>query len=164
MRTALDSPVEDLDADEKEFVAKLREHGWFNTTVPADDQGPGFSYTTGFWAGMSAPEVIVFSLKFEIAHNVFWDLYRDLRAGAAFPSGQRLPNVFGNTEAVFLPVSKAHYRDFLGWNRWFYSGDEFPCSQLIWPDKGGKFPWETGFDKDFVDDQPNLTGAEWPMI
>jgi hypothetical protein len=26
-------------------------------------------------------------------------------------------------EAVFPPVTKQHYRDYLGWSRWFYAGD-----------------------------------------
>ncbi|HWW24682.1 MAG TPA: DUF4262 domain-containing protein [Caulobacter sp.] len=162
--TALDAPASRLDDQEKSFVAQVREHGWFRTSVFDDDDGPGFSYTTGFWLGVTAPEVIVFSLKSEIAHAVLWDVYRDIRAGTVFPTGQRLPNVLGNVEAVLLPVAKPAYRDYLGWSRWFYGGDDWPCVQLVWPDARGKFPWEAGYEERFAKSQPNLTSQDWPLI
>lgn len=164
MPTALDAPDDQLDDQERSFVAQIREHGWFRTGVADDSEGPGFSYTTGFWCGLKAPEIIVFSLKPEIAHAVLWDIYRDLSAGVSFSARQRLSNVFANAEAVLLPVSKEAYADYLGWNRWFYGRDEWPCQQLVWPDPNGAFPWEPGYDDRFANSQPNLTGENWPTI
>jgi hypothetical protein len=164
MHTALDAPEDRLDDQGRSFVARLREHGWFRTNVFEDEEGPGFSYTTGFWVGAKAPEVIVFSLETQTAHDVLWDVYRDLTAGVVFPVGERLSNVFANTEAVFLPVAKTFYRDYLGWSRWFYGGDDWPCVQLVWPDGEGAFPWEAGFEARLAGSQPNLTGAPWPAI
>jgi len=164
MATALDAPDEVLDAEERRFVAAIREHGWFCTHVGADDEGPGFSYTTGFQHSLGAPEIIVFAMKPEIAHAVLWDIFQDLQGGASFPTGQRLNSVFANLEAVFLPVDGDAYEDHLGWSRWFYRGDDWPCLQLIWPDRDGRFPWEPDFDPAFVDNQPNLSGKTWPAI
>jgi hypothetical protein len=164
MFTALDSPQDKLDDHEKNFVAQVRKHGWFRTSVFDDGKGPGFSYTTGFWRGVKAPEIVVFSLKFELAHDVLWDIYRDVAAGVSFATGQRLSNVFANTEAVFLPVSKKFYPDYFGWSRWFYAGDDWPCLQLVWPDTNGTFPWEAAYEDRFASDQPNLTGDQWPAI
>ena len=70
---ALDASTDTLDAGEQSFVAEIREHGWFRNSVLGDDAGPGFSYTTGFWSSAGQPELIMFSVKHEIAHNVFWD-------------------------------------------------------------------------------------------
>ncbi|HEY3799704.1 MAG TPA: DUF4262 domain-containing protein [Caulobacteraceae bacterium] len=164
MLTALDAPTDKLDDQEANFVAQIREHGWFRSNIFEDDTGPGFSYTTGFWSGASAPEVIVFSLKSELAHDVLWDLYRDLKAGEGFPVGQRVATVFANIEAVFLPVAKEFYSAYLGWNRWFYAGDDWPCLQLIWPDRNGMFPWEASYEERFANSQPNLSGSAWPSI
>src|SRR5262245_1598505 len=63
MRTALDALTSQLDQHEQDFVAKIREFGWFGTNVFEDAEGPGFSYTTGFWVSLGVPEVIVFSLN-----------------------------------------------------------------------------------------------------
>jgi hypothetical protein len=77
MLTALDAPIDKLDDQEANFVDQIRKHGWFRSNIFGDVSGPGFSYTTGFWSGATAPEVIVFSLKSEIAHDVLWDIYID---------------------------------------------------------------------------------------
>src|SRR5262245_16779311 len=127
MRTALDAPDDALDAGERSFVVQIREHGWFGTGVLADEEGPGFSYTTGFWLNTGQPEVILFGMKYEIAHDVFWDLFRDGEAGRSIPVGTRTDQPFANLPAYAFPVARRHYREHLGWSRWFYGGDEFPC-------------------------------------
>jgi hypothetical protein len=161
MRTALDAPANVLDQAEQSFVAKIREHGWCRTGVFGDDEGPGFSYTTGFWVSANQPEFIIFSTKEEIAHDVFWDLFRDAKSGKPLPIGRRTDAVFANLPAYAFPVAKKHYPDFLGWSRWFYGGDDFSCIQILWPDRGGTFPWEPGFTPDLINDQPDLTEKGW---
>jgi hypothetical protein len=163
MATALDAPEGTLDEAETAFVSMIREHGWFRTSVFDDGSGPAFSYTTGFWHTLKAPEIIVFSLPNEVAHEVLWDLYRDFASGVVFHMGRRLSNVFADTEAVFLPVAEASYPAHVGWSRWFYGDDGWPCWQLVWPDGAGRFPWEPGFE-DGPYRQPNLTGRPWPSI
>jgi len=160
MRTALDAPADRLDEHERSFVANIREHGWFRTGVFPDDEGPGFSYSTGIWVTTRQPELIVFRLRDDLAHDVFWDLYRDAAAGRGLPLGQRTDQVFANLPAYVFPVAKRYYADYLGWGRWFYGGDDFPCLQIVWPDRAGLFPWEPGFDSAFGD-QPDLTEHGW---
>ena len=161
MITALDAPPDTLDSEEKSFVAKIREHGWFNTSVASDDEGPGFSYTSGLWVNAHQPEVIMFSMKREIAHDVFWDLFRDAQAGLSLRQAVRNDQVFANLPAYVFPVAKNHYQEYLGWNRWLYAGDDFPCVQIVWSDRAGVFPWQDGFDPTFANDQPDLTENGW---
>jgi hypothetical protein len=161
MPTALDAPTDKLDDHERHFVAKVRQHGWFATDVFADGEGPGFTYTTGFWHGRKVPEIIVFSLPPDIAHDVLWDVYRGVSTGMAFPAEQRLSTIFANVEGVLLPVSRQFYPDFLGWSRWFYGGDDWPCLQLLWPDPNGIFPWQAEHEERYANRQPNLTGEAW---
>src|SRR5229473_5095649 len=75
MRTALDAHPAQLDRHERNFVEKIREHGWFGTHVFADKNGPGFGYTTGFWLRFGFPELILFSLSRQVAHDTFWHMY-----------------------------------------------------------------------------------------
>jgi hypothetical protein len=159
--TAIDLPVGKLDQHDKNFIAKIQEHGWFRTNVFADEEGPGFSYTTGFWLAFGTPEVIVFSLKANSAHTIMGDIYRALESGETLPIRKPLSKLFRSHDAVLLPVSKRHYREYLGWNRWFYGGDDFPCVQLVWPDTHGVFPWVPGFEDRFVNDQIDLTDGDW---
>ncbi len=159
MRTALDVPAAELDEDERSFVAAVREYGWFRTSVLADADGPGFCFTTGFWVSAGFPEIMLFSLGEETAHDLLWDLYRDVKAGAPPPIGAPTPGLVGNCEAALIPVDVRHYDEYLGWSRWFYGGDAFPCLQLVWPDTQDRFPWQLGFEERFVGLQPVLGTA-----
>jgi hypothetical protein len=161
MRTALDADPSALDEQEKNFVSQIREHGWFGTHVFGDEEGPGFSYTTGFWLSLDFPEVVTFSLKREIAHDTFWHIYRTLKSGDVVAVGKPTESIFENTEAALLPVSERQYKSHLGWNRWFYGGDTFRCVQLVWTDPNGFFPWQTGYSSELIEAQPDLTEGNW---
>ena len=138
--TALDAPDSVLDEEELRFVQRIRQHGWFRTQIFADSNYPEFSFTTGFWIGHGFPEIIVFSMPPNIAHDVLWHIYRMISTGSPPPIGELTSTIYANSDALLLPVDRKHYQDRLGWNRWFYGGDEFPCLQLLWPSKEGVFP------------------------
>jgi hypothetical protein len=161
MRTALDAAPSMLDEHERKFVANIRDHGWFHTSVHQDETGPGFSYTTGFWLNMDFPELITFSLSQEVAHDTFWHIYRELKAGQSFVIRQPVENVFAGLKGAFLPVLQRHFKDHLGWSRWFYGGDDFKCVQLVWTDRHGKFPWQPGHSVSLAEAQPDLTEGSW---
>ncbi len=161
MLTALDADPSRLDMHEQKFVANIREHGWFAIHVAADNEGPGFAYTTGLWLKFGHPELIVFSLSRQTAHDTFWHLYREIEAGQRFPMGAETRDIFKNVCAVLLPVAQRHYRDHLGWSRWFYGGDHFECLQLLYPDRDGHFPWSSDASVDSRTAQPDLTEGNW---
>lgn len=162
MNTALDASSDALDEDEREFVAKIREHGWFRTSVLSDDDGaPNFAYTTGFEVNTRQPELLIFSLKSDIVRDLFWNLFRDAEHGVVLPVGKRTDDVFGNLPAFAFRIAHKHYRNYLGWSRWFYGGDNFECLQIVWPDPAGHFPWEPSFDAEFRADQIDLTEHGW---
>ncbi|MCJ2184524.1 DUF4262 domain-containing protein [Novosphingobium sp. 1949] len=162
MLTALQAPTDLLDEPEKAFVDNVRQYGWTRTKILADEIGPGFSFTTGFWANVQQPELLIFSLKDEISHDVFWDLFRDGQKGEAIPVGVKTSAVFGNLPAYAFPVARRFYQEYLGWSGWFYGGsEEFPCLQIVWPDRSGIFPWEPEFDQEMIGDQTDLTEHGW---
>ena len=161
MRTALDAPSDRLDEEEREFVGAIREYGWYSTHVQGEADLPAFTYTTGFWVGLGAAEIILFALKFDTAASILADVYQELGEGRRYPVGTRLDDVFGNAPAYVFDVAKTHYAEHLGWNQWFYRGDDFPCQQLVWPDRAGRFPWEAGFDEALRANQPDLSARGW---
>lgn len=161
MLTALDADPSALDEHETNFVSQIRQHGWFGTHVFGDDEGPGFSYTTGLWLNLNFPEVITFSLTREIAHDTFWHIARMLKDGDGLAIGQPTDSIFENSGAVFLPVAERHFKEHLGWSRWFYRGNAFQCVQLVWTDREGHFPWQAGYSAEFLDAQPDLTEGAW---
>jgi hypothetical protein len=144
MPTALDADPLQFDKHEQNFIEQIRKHGWFGMHVFAsDDEAPGFSYTTGFWLKFEFPEVIVFSLRRQVAHDTFWHICHELEAGRRLPIGEPTEAIFKNFPAVLLPISPHQYRSHLGWSRWFYGSDDFLCLQLVFPDTSGHFPWSS---------------------
>jgi hypothetical protein len=164
MRTALDAVPAQLDKHEQRFVENIRKHGWFHMHVGAGEGEPEFSYTTGFWLKFTFPEVILFSLRREIAHDTFWHIYRELEAGRRFATGEPEPGILRDSPAVLLPVSPQRYRTHLGWSRWFYGGDAFECLELVFPDLSGHFPWSSSASDAFRAAQPDLTEGDWPGL
>lgn len=161
MRTALDADPATLDKHETNFVENIRKHGWFHTSIFADNQRPGFSFTTGFWLTLAFPEVLVFSMKKEDAHDIFRHMFREIRNGHIFELGRPIDHVIANFNAVLIPVPPHQLMEYCGWSRWFYGGDHFECAQLVWPDAKGVFPWQGEADVRFVHSQPDLTEAGW---
>jgi hypothetical protein len=56
----------------------------------------------------------------------------------------------------FRRVLKRHYREYLGYARWFYQGDAFPALQCVWPDKAYRYPWHRHASEPFRQRQPVL--------
>jgi len=163
LRTALDAPETLLDEQEKSFVANIRKHGWFKTGVLGEGAFPNFSYSTGLWKTIGFPELITFSVKDENAHQTFWNIFNDVKGGRHLKVGERIGDILNDLDIVLLPVDKRYYEKHLGWSRWFYGGDEFPCLQLIWPDRANLFPWDAGFDTGFATKQTDLTEGGWRL-
>jgi hypothetical protein len=161
MRTALDADPVQLDKHEQNFVEQIRRHGWISTHVMSDNEGPGFTYTTGFWLKFNFPELIVLSLPQRIAHDTFWHIYRLLETGRRFPTGERIEDIFQNAAGVLLAVSPQQYRPHLGWSLWFYESYDFECLQLIFADPSGHFPWSPGSSERIRATQPDLTAGNW---
>jgi hypothetical protein len=162
MKTALSLPEVDLDDEERRFLASIKEHGWFDTCVfDPESSLPDFSFSTGFWSGYQAPELIIFGLEKNLAHDILWDAYLEAKNGWSHSVGVRSSGLFGDMDAYLFRVAKRHYAEYLGWSSWFYRGEEFPCLHLIWPDRSGLFPWEAGFADEFESIQPDLTENGW---
>ena len=103
----------------------------------------------------------MFSLQGEIAHDVFWDMFRLAKGNTPLSLGKPTNQVFANRTAYVFPIAKRFYPDYLGWSRWFYGGDDFPCLQIVWPDREGVFPWEETFDPAQPGGQLDLTEHGW---
>lgn len=158
LRTALDVDDALLDADERNFVGNIREHGWFGTHVSEDADGPRFSYTTGFWRKFAFPELILFALSKEVSHEIFWNFYKDLETEKRFVPNEPITEVLNGYDVMIKEVTPDHFAEYLGWNRWFYGGDNFKAFQIFFPDKSGRFPWSEGASSEFSQLQPILAG------
>jgi hypothetical protein len=94
MQTAFSVPDAELDDQERRFLEKIKEHGWFGMYVfDAEGVLPSFSYSTGFWHGHQTPEIILFGLKKDVAQDILWDAFRDVGQGRPLSVGSRTSGI-----------------------------------------------------------------------
>jgi hypothetical protein len=139
-----------LDPGDQKIVDTIAKQGWFETHVLEDEQGPGFSCSTGFWETFSAPELIMFGLPDESCHAMLWEMVDRLRGGLVLTDGLRLCGLIDDFDCVLRPVHVLQFNDYLGFALWYRrlklgSSDGLEALQLFWPSaKTGLFPLGSG--------------------
>lgn len=161
-KTAFDAPRDRLDAQEIHVLDKIKEHGWFANNVFADEEGPGFSYTMGFWHSLGVPDLITFSLPPETANAIFFDLYDTLKDGRRLNIGVPEYGLIQNdVPLIFLPVDPARFEDHLTWTRWFHAGTPGDALQMVWQTKNGQWPWTPEIREEMAGVQHDMTPGDW---
>jgi hypothetical protein len=147
---------EATDDVERKVLEDVEEHGLHVVHVPTDDDGPGYSFSIGLWHNFDQPEVMVFGLPPEVAGELLNAIADEADDGKRFLADQRHEGLLVDYPVRFLTVPPTAYEEFLGLAMWAYAGGEFPCVQLVWPDKQGRWPWDAGVRDGFAAGQPIL--------
>lgn len=136
----------------------LEESGWCAEPVaPIEDPPtPGYTYTIGFEDHFAHPEVVIFGLKPVAARGLIEMLALHLDAGGELPVGQFVGLLDSDLPAALLPVDLDDHEVLFPMAKEF-NGRNFRMRQFVWPDKGGKMPWDEGFDDRLRLAQPILT-------
>ena len=123
----------------------------------SDPPVAGYIYTIGFPQAFDFPEVVLFGLQ-PIAARGLFDLVADLlRGGTEIPLGVELAGLFDNDlRCVFAPVDLAEWGALFSTGLAWHRGAQFEIVQLLWPDRNGFLPTESGFDRRLVLAQPVL--------
>lgn len=150
-------PEPEEEADEI-LIRNVRERGCHILGVSGDKGEPTFSFSIGLALNYGQAEIVVFGLEPTKAAKII-NIVRDGAAlGKKYLDGDVSTDILVNGRVCFVEVPLELYGEYLGTAIWFYrkSPRPFPCLQLVWPDRAGLFPWETGFDPDMKKDQPVL--------
>ena len=62
-------------------------------------------------------------------------------------------------QCAFVRVPVEQYRNYVGYARWYYQGDDFSLYQIVWPSRDGHFPWQAQASAQYVESQPLLGPA-----
>jgi hypothetical protein len=136
-------------------------HGWALEAVPPDlDAVPpraGYAYTIGFPEAFGFPDVVVFGLQPAAANGLLGLVADCLRGGTEIPLGvEVVGQLDGEQRCVFAPVDLERWSALFvigaGWRR----GAAFEIAQLLWPDRHGLLPYETGYSRAMTFAQPVL--------
>lgn len=145
------------DEGEAKLLANVKDPGWHVIGVTEDEEGPAFVYTIGLYHNYGHPEIIALGLDVPILWQIINGIGEKAKAGEKFESEQEADGFLeGGYRVFFRSMEKRQYREYLGFARWFYEGDEFPVLQCVWPDKAHRYPWHPEAGEPFRQRQPVL--------
>ena len=142
------------DASERKAIEDVAKHGWHVLKVMEDGKGPGFAYTMGLHYSFGHPELILVGLPLDVAHSVLNVAGEAIRLGEQYSEGVESAAFLEDRLCTFRNVPERQYRNYLGWNVWFYDGETFSALQLVWADEDGRWPWDAAVDPWVRDNQP----------
>jgi len=143
-------PVAEDDHDRK-LLSDVAQYGWHVLHILADESEPGYSFSVGLYLKFGHPEILVMGLSQPVAHELINLAAGYISNGKVFRPRERTDDLAHGFACSFVPILVEHYQQYLGYGIWFYRTlkQPFPSMQLVWPDKQGRFPWESGYDERF---------------
>lgn len=107
-----------------------------------------FSYTVGVNDTLGFPELIVVGLTNDTGFTALNEAVTAMQRGIDLTKG-RHRDMIGEVEVEFRPVARDWIEHVMYRDHWYYTGEEIPALQMIYPDLEGKFQWEEGFQEYF---------------
>jgi hypothetical protein len=114
-----------MDNFDRKTLENIKQYGCSVIHVAEEDNLPPFAYSIGIKKSSSAPEVVVIGLKTKMAHSVINEYNRRIRDGEVFKSGDRYAGFLEGFDVLTVSVESAYFKEYLGYNLWFYDGPNF---------------------------------------
>lgn len=152
-----------------DFARRIRRFGWTGTYVH-EEVGRGvapFTYSIGFQDSANSPEVIMFGMDPQTANGLLHEAHRQLTSGELTFSDMKPWELDweGGPKLMWRAVHPSQIRrEFFNvaiWNRERRGRTRagLEAYQLFCTDRGGKFPWEDGYDINYRPRQEALYEA-----
>jgi hypothetical protein len=134
----------------------IEKYGLQVLSISASDYLPAFSYSIGLLKSYQQPELICFGLSTGLMHTLINDVATLMRQGEKIEPRRNYDSIFANSDAQFLQVDARNVPDYFRLALKYYQLDQIPAMQLVWTDRQNRFPWDVGFEEEFVYKQPLL--------
>ena len=140
---------------ERKIISDVKRCGWHVTLVHSND-GPPWAYTIGLHRAFRHPEILLFGLPEKSLGAIVTELGRAVRSGRSFQHDSVFRDDSVTHPLVFKRVARLWYPEILVNANWFNGGLDYPALQCVWPDEQGRFPWQPGFNRHWLEHQPLL--------
>ena len=94
-----------------------------------------------------------------MAHQILDVALDAARSGAITDFTATTDALLEGHQCAFVRVPVEQYRNYVGYARWYYQGDDFMLYQIVWPSRDGHFPWQAQASAQYVESQPLLGPA-----
>ena len=133
---------------QQDIAENIAKYGWHFMAVysPADDSEPlaPFGYSIGM-AEHGLPEFIIFGLDTNVAHSLISSAIREMRDDLkAAPADGSVTNELATVPMVYRDVPAEDAAKEHTVQAEVRYGRAVPVVQIVWPDRNGKFPWDSG--------------------
>ena len=147
-----------LDAIDSDTIKNVRENGVHVIAILEDDDTSGWAFTTGLWHTYRSPEVAVFGLPSDIANRCLAAAVDQAAAGKPLAPSEERSEILKSLPVAIRPVDESWRRQLFGINVSFYRNTKpnVPFAQMLWPDREGRFPGQSGFAEEYDGLQPHL--------
>jgi hypothetical protein len=142
---------------DKQVAANINKYGCHVYSVfDPEGKSPTFTYSIGIQATTGFPEIIVFGLRPELAHDMVIEYLERLITGTRFQRGVLYSGFLNGFQIYLEPTKPNAVKEYsLGCYR-YYADQEFSTVQLIFPDTQGIWPWQKTATAAFKAIQPML--------
>ena len=134
---------------EEKVLSDVQDYGWHVVKVLEEGDSPEFAYSIGLFRSFQHPEIFIYGLPSERAHLIINEAGEHIRSGRRFFAGQTSDELLEGYSVMFRAIPPSQYREHLGWASWFYDYADFPALQLVYPDRDGRWPWQSGTSEGF---------------
>jgi hypothetical protein len=142
------------DKSEQKVIDDIAKYGWHCVHIMADGEHVVYSFTVGLFHSFVHPELIIFGLPYQLAHQILDIAANAAKSGTPLDLSQPTDALLENYACCFVEVPKSQYSEHVGVCHWYYKGDTFPLYQIVWPSKDGLFPWHPQASAAFRAAQP----------
>ncbi|REE95245.1 DUF4262 domain-containing protein [Thermomonospora umbrina] len=145
-----------LGNSELRTIVHVKEYGWSVVLIAPRDGLPGWAFTTGLWHSHRSPELAVFGLEPYDMQTIVNNLGDHAAAGRPLTAGQERRDATERHAVLLRPIHDRWYDRLLVEALRFYRRPPLPFLQVVWPDEGGRYPWQSGSDPRLSAAQPSL--------
>ena len=143
----------------------IETNGWALEPVApqadTDPPTPSYAYTIGVPALVGFPEIALFGLTPAAANGLIGLVVDACRGGTEIPLGVELIGLLDNElRCLFAPIDTAHCAYFGTADAW-YRGEPYRMVQMMYPDRNGFMPYETGFEQRLRLAQPVIGAVDF---
>jgi hypothetical protein len=137
------------DLDKIEWM--IETNGWALEPVAArsdtDPPNPAYAYSIGMPGAVGFPEVAVFGLTPVAAKGLVTLVADARRGGTEIPLGVELIGLLDNElRCLFAPIDLDVWGPLFETATSWYRGQPFEIVQMVFPDRNGFMPYESGYD------------------
>ncbi len=126
--------------------------GWALEPVPpssdTEPPTPAYAYTIGVPDLVGFPDIAVFGLTPAAANGLIGLVVDALRGGTEIPLGVELIGLLDNElRCLFAPIDLEQHGPAFETAAAWYRGERHDMVQMLYPDRNGFMPYETGFEQ-----------------